>query len=331
MTVRERRRWARAGFAPARFAPALALLALTTPALAEAPAAAPAPAVAPDLRAAMEKADAGTPADLTALADSGRADAQYYAALMYLNGRGAPPDPARGCAYAQKASAARADAMFLVGQCRRRGVGGKPDPEAAKAAFSRAADMGFAAAKCALGQMLLDDPAQAARGVDLCRQGAQAGDVGAQLKLGDAYYAGKVVAKDRAEARRWYEMAARQGSPEASRKLGSMYAAGDGGKRDSKRAMELWRTAEKGGDPLTPILVADELFSQLTGGRTPGGGTYAFRGAIPVSDIEAIEDWYREAQQRDPRPETQKRAKTALAVLEGFRQGAQKAAEAGGR
>jgi TPR repeat protein len=268
----------------------LTMLALATPALGQTAASAPNPDVAPDLRAAMDKADAGTPADLVALADSGRADAQYYAGVMYLSGRGVPADLARGCGYVEKASATRADAMFLVGQCRARGVGARPDPQAAQVAFISAANLG---------------------------------DVRAQLKLGDAYSAGELGTKDPAVARRWYDMAAKQGSAEASRKLGSLYADGEGGDRDAKRAMELWLAAEKGGDPQAPILVADALFSQLTGGRAPGPGRYAFKGGIPVADIEVIETWYREAQARDPRPDIQERAKTALNVLAGFKKAAQ--------
>jgi hypothetical protein len=49
-----------------------------------------------------------------------------------------------------------------------------------------------------------------------------------------------------------------------------MYAKGDGGPKDTKKAMALWTAAEKAGDPLVAILVADQLFSNLTGGEHPG-------------------------------------------------------------
>ncbi|HVM98842.1 MAG TPA: tetratricopeptide repeat protein [Caulobacteraceae bacterium] len=304
---------------------ALAVIALSSPAWGQQPST-QAPVVAPDLRAAMEKADAGSPADLVALADSGRADAQYYAGVMFLSGRGGvPADAPRGCAYEEKASATRADAMLMAGRCYQSGVGGKRDAARAKAAFARAAEMGLPGAKCVLGQMLMAEPKEAARGVALCKEAALAGDADAQVRVGDAYFSGGAVTADRAEARKWYDMAAKHANPEASRKLGTMYAKGEGGRRDPKRAMELWLAAEKGGDPLVPILVADQMFSDLTGGRTPGPGKYAFRGGIPVNDIEVIEDWYREAQKRDPRPDTQKRAQMALTVLAGFKKAAQAA------
>jgi uncharacterized protein len=303
---------------------ALAMIAIVAPALAQTWSGAP--PITPDLRAAMDKADNGAPGDLAKLADAGRADAQYYAGVLYISGRGGvPADGRRGCAYEEKASASRADAMYLVGQCYQRGLGGKLDPVKAKAAFGRAAEMGLPIAKCALGQILMAEPPEANRGLALCKEAAQAGEADAQVKVGDAYYRGAAGPPDRAEARRWYDMAARQANPEAARKLGTMFAKGEGGNRDPKKAMELWLAAEKGGDPLVSILVGDQLFSDLTGGRTPAPGKYAFRGGIPVKDIEVIEDWYREAQKRDPRPETQQRAKLALHILAGFKSAAQAA------
>jgi len=297
---------------------ALAIAAMTLPALAQqwsGP-----PPVTPDLKAALDKADAGSPDALLALADSGRADAQYFAGVMFMFGRKTvPKDGPRGCAYEEKASATRADAMHLVGLCFRDGVGGVKDPEKAKAAFARAADMGFPQSKCALGQMLIAEPGQADRGVQLCKDSALAGDVDAQVLLGNLFLNGGPVKPDHAEARKWLAMAADRKNPEAARRLGEMYANGDGGPKDIKKAMELWQAAEAAGDPTVAILVADQLFSDLTGGRTPGAGKYAFRGGIPVNDINVTEDWYKEAQNRDPRPEVKQRAKTAIGVLEAFK------------
>jgi hypothetical protein len=215
--------------------------------------------------------------------------------------------------------------MHLVGLCYRDGVGGVRDAEKAKAAFTRAAEMGFANSRCALGSMLIAEPGQASRGLQLCKESALAGDVEAQVLLGAVYYDGGPVKPDHPEARKWFAMAADHKNRDAARRLGEMYAKGDGGRRDPKKAMELWQTAEAAGDPLAPILVADQLFSDLTGGRTPGAGKYAFRGGVPVKDIEVIEDWYREALNRDPRPEVKERARVALYTLATFKTAAQAA------
>lgn len=278
------------------------------------------PPLAPDLEDAMAKADAGDPGPLTALAESGRPDAQYYAGGVLLYGRGRiPADPARGCAYEEKASASNADAMLLVGVCYQNGLGGTKDAGQAKAAYARAAEMGSVAAKCALGEMLMAEPGQGAQGLQLCKEAAEAGDDDAQLAVGDAFFQGGPAPQDRKEARRWYEMAAQQKNPQAARKLGEMYASGDGGKKDVKKAVELWKTAEAAGDPMSSILVADQLFSDLTGGRKPGPGKYAFRGGVRVQDIELVEAWYQDALKRDPRPDVKQRAQYALTVLASFK------------
>jgi TPR repeat protein len=278
----------------------------------------------PQVQAALKQADAGDLKPLLKLADGGDHDAQYYAGVMYLFGRPSiPKDPAKGCAYEQKASAKRGDAMHLVGMCYQTGAGAAVDKAKAEAAYERAAAMGFTKSKCALGKMLMAEPKSAERGLKLCQEAGTAGDVEAQMAVGNAYFSGSGVKQDYASARKWYEMAAQQKNTDAARRLGQMYARGDGGRKDPKKAMELWTAAEKAGDPLVPILVADHLFSSITGGRTPGPGTYAFKGGVPTADLQVCEEWYQLALDRDPRPDVKERAKYALAILKGFKTGAQ--------
>lgn len=286
----------------------------------KAQAAAAAPVTSPEIQAALQAADAGDPAPLVKLADSGDADAQYYAGVMYIFGRGAiPKEPVRGCAYEEKASVRRADAMHLVGQCFQTGAGGGQDFAKAEAAYTRAVAMGSTRSKCVMGQMLMKQPQQGARGLALCREAAEAGDAAAQAAMGNAYFEGTGIKRDRAAARKWYAMAAKQNDTQAARRLGEMYANGDGGKKDTKKAVEVWTAAEKAGDPLVAILVADQLFSNLTGGKKPGPGTYAFQGAVPVSDFEIVEEWYKEARDGDPRPDIKARAIYALSILKSLK------------
>ena len=274
-----------------------------------------------ELKAALDKAAAGSPEALTVLADGGRADAQAYAGLLFVVGRGKiPADPPRGCAYAAKAADQRPDAMHLRARCLQYGLtGSAPDLKGAEAAYGRAIQMGYAKSKCGLGQMLMAETSTVDRGVALCKEAARAGDGDAQLVVGSAYLTGAVVARDPAEARRWYEMAAKQNPLMAARKLGQLYASGEGGKQDTKKALELWGQAEQAGDQAVCILVADQLFSDITGGRKPGPGTYAFKGGIPMADIEVVELWYQAALERDPRPEVKTRAEYALKVLQSFK------------
>ena len=268
----------------------------------------------------MDKADANMPADLIALADMGRTDGEFYAGVMLIYGRGSvAKDPMKGCAYEQKASASRADAMHLVGVCWQNGLNGARDTAKAEAAYQNAFHMGYSKSRCVLGQMLLTEPGQAERGIGLCKESAGAGEVEAQLAVGDAYFAGRGVMADHKEARRWYQMAADKKNPQALRRLGEMYASGDGGKKDTKKAVALWQDGEKAGDPLVCILVADQLFSDLTGGKKPTGGTYAFKNAVPVADLETVESWYQEAAKRDPRPDVKQRAQEALQVVQSLK------------
>jgi TPR repeat protein len=282
------------------------------------------PAISPDVKAAMDKASTGMPADLIALADMGRTDAEFYAAVMLIYGRqGVPAEPKKGCDYAAKASPSRADAMHLVGVCWQNGLTGSRDPAKAEAAYLNAVHMGFSKSRCMLGQMLLGEPGQGERGIAFCKESATAGEVDAQLAVADAYFSGSGVKVDHKEARRWYEMAADKKDPQALRKLGQMYAGGDGGKKDTKKAVALWQDAEKAGDPLVCILVADQLFSDLTGGKKPTGGTYQFKNAVPVGDLEAVESWYEAAAKRDPRPDVKQRAEQALQVVRGLKSAGQ--------
>lgn len=289
-------------------------------------AAAPAkgPPRSPQLEAAMQAALKGDTRPLLKMADGGDADAQYHAGELYLFGSSAvPKDPPRGCAYEQKASSIRADAMHLVGLCHQSGGFGAVDKAKAETAFMKASQMGFAKSKCTLGQMLMADQATRSRGLSLCKEAGNAGDIDAQMAVANAYFSGTAGGKpDHAQARRWYDMAAKQNSAQANRRLGEMYANGDGGKKDTKKALEHWTRAEKAGDPLVAILVADQMFSDMTGGRKPGAGTYAFKGGVPVEQIKVIKEWYQLAQARDPRPDVKERAKYALAILASLKTGA---------
>ncbi|HEY1927381.1 MAG TPA: tetratricopeptide repeat protein [Caulobacteraceae bacterium] len=301
----------------------LPLLAYAPAAIAAAPTSSHAwaePPVSPAVKAAMDKADAGHPAELIKLADAGRTDAQFFAGVMLIYGRNSVPrDPKKGCGYEEKASSSRADAMHLVGVCWQNGLTGAKDAAKAEAAYTRADQMGFPKSKCALGLMLMGEPGHGERGVGLCKQSANAGDVEAQLVVADAYFYGRGVKENHQEARKWYAMAADRKNPQALRRLGEMYAAGDGGKKDTKKAVALWEAAEKAGDPLVCILVADQLFSDLTGGKKPGGGTYAFKGGVPVGELDAVEAWYQEALQRDPRPDVKQRAERGIKVVQSLK------------
>ncbi|MBV8905090.1 MAG: sel1 repeat family protein, partial [Acidobacteriia bacterium] len=70
---------------------------------------------------------------------------------------------------------------------------------------------------------------------------AENGIVLAAAALGDIYYSGDGIARDYAEAEKWYRKAAEQGIASAEFGLGIMYDLGQGVPQDYKQAME-WYT-----------------------------------------------------------------------------------------
>ncbi len=95
------------------------------------------------------------------------------------------------------------------------------DFDTARDNWARLAACGDADAQVALGGLYLSGrgvPApDTARAVSLYRQAAEQGHAVAQLNLGDFYLRGIGVSRDKAEAYRWFTLAARQGRKWAAR------------------------------------------------------------------------------------------------------------------
>ncbi len=93
-------------------------------------------------------------------------------------------------------------------------------------------------------------------------QAAEQGDARAQHDLGNMYEAGRGVAQDFAEAKRWYGMAADQGDSSAQTNLGLMYVKGEGVPEDYVLAHMWWSlAASQGNETATNSLdiVADNM------------------------------------------------------------------------
>jgi len=82
----------------------------------------------------------------------------------------------------------------------------------------------------------------------LCLQLAEQGDANAQLFVGTLYAKGAGVARDDAEAARWFGKAAAQGQAEAQTRLGLAYASGDGVPHDPAEAVKWYRLAAEQGN-----------------------------------------------------------------------------------
>ena len=74
----------------------------------------------------------------------------------------------------------------------------------------------------------------------VCRK-AEMGIVNAQVLLGDMYSRGNGVARDDAEATRWYRLAVEQGHAGAQNSLGIMYDQGRGVAADAAEAVRWYR------------------------------------------------------------------------------------------
>ena len=85
---------------------------------------------------------------------------------------------------------------------------------------------------------------------------AEHGDADAQYRLGSAYYYGKRVRQDYAEAARWYREPADQGAAKAQYTLGYCYSQGQGVPQDYAEAVRWYRRAADQGDATREYAVA---------------------------------------------------------------------------
>ena len=120
-----------------------------------------------------------------------------------------------------------------------------------------------------------------AEAVKWYRKSAEQGDASAQYNLGVKYDNGRGVAKDEAEAVKWYRKAAEQGYADAQLNLGAMYYNGRGGLTEDKaKAAEWYKKAADQGEAIAQ--------SNL-------GIMYEYgQGGLPKDEAEAVK-WYRKA------------------------------------
>ena len=142
------------------------------------------------------------------------------------------------------------------------------------------------------GRGVAKDEAEAARWF---RKAADQGDDYGQTSLGLMFENGQGGAQDYAEAVRWYRKAADQGYSVAQANLGFMYERGRGVVRDDAQAVRWYRKA------------ADQGYAR---GQTNLGVMYEKGRGVAKDEAEAVR-WYREAADQG-----NQNAQTALARLE---------------
>lgn len=96
---------------------------------------------------------------------------------------------------------------------------------------------------------------------------AEGGSAQAQTALGEMYFSGRGVPKDRAEAATWLRKAAKQGHVSAQYALAQMYMHGEGVPRDSLQAYAWLERATNGAQGFTRNVFAqlrDDLAKTMT-------------------------------------------------------------------
>ncbi len=112
---------------------------------------------------------------------------------------------------------------------------------------------------------------------------AEAGDADSEYHLGLRYYNGEGVAKDFAEAVKWFHKAAEQGLAAAQGDLGRAYFRGDGVAKDFSEAVKWSRKA------------ADQGNSR---GQTSLGACYLNGAGVAKDEVEAVK-WFRKAAEQN--------------------------------
>ena len=108
----------------------------------------------------------------------------------------------------------------------------------------------------------------------LLRQKALAGDLGAQVELGDAYLAGSYFPRDFSEAVRWYKLASEAGSTEANATLARHYEVSL--KTDYALARSYHLKASLAGHVASQFSVAERYLSGINGFEQDDVEAYAW-------------------------------------------------------
>lgn len=125
--------------------------------------------------------------------------------------------------------------------------------------------------------------------IEDCRRAAEQGNPAAQFRLGSAYFSGTGVARDAAEAAKWYRKAAEQGHAEAQCELAFLYQCGDGLPEDAVEAAKWYRKAAEMGNTTAQIRLGIRYM----------GGSGIYKAGVSKDENEGLKWWKRAADQGD--------------------------------
>ena len=207
-------------------------------------------------------------------AEAGNAHAMYRLGNCYYRGSGVDADDTLAVAWYRKAAeAGNAGAMYELGNCYYYGWGVDADYTQAAEWYQKAVKAGSAYGKLAESELNrmrekgligrktqpldADELLRRAKAaytdknyqeaVRLFRLSADAGNTEAMYQLGDCYYCGIGVGKDKAQAAVWYRKGADAGNAKAMYELGYCYQHGMGVDKDYTQAAKWYQKAVRAG------------------------------------------------------------------------------------
>lgn len=239
-----------------------------------------------------------------------RTAAAMLGELLMMPNRAGKPDFALSCDYAEKAGR-HASALHNSATCYFLGKGRVRDRKRARELYGQAAEMGYAKAACAFGNMLINGdggPADASRGVELCRRAADTGLADAQTDYGGYLLIGQHVPKDAVRARHYLTLAADQGQGNAAFLLAQIYWRGDGTDRSIPQAAQRWIAAYERGRTDAAYWIGFAAMTVFVDGAKS-------KQPVPTPIIGQARKWLQIASREDPDAGRRKKAAEFLPLL----------------
>ncbi len=147
-----------------------------------------------------------------ASAKQGYTSSQYNLGLMYNKGEGVKPDYKKAIMYYEQAAQANfVRAQNNLGFIYYEGKVVPQDLDKAKFWFEKAANQGHLKSQLALATIYLSNRKNYPKGLELLKRALKTNNPEAQVLMGVLYYNGTVVSQDMNEAKRYFDMACKNG------------------------------------------------------------------------------------------------------------------------
>jgi len=184
-----------------------------------------------------------------------------------------------------------AEAQFLLGSIYCFGQGVAEDCKLGEKWLQKSASQGYVNAMFTLAARQLADqsPAVQKQGMALMNKAAEAGSADAAMFLGNAYFNGAGVERDRKAGMQWYMTAAERGHPLAQFRIGLAYLSGNGMVRDDSQGI-LWvnKAAEQNLPDALYVLGLSYINGEASLDRNYDRGMAMLRKAARLGNVQAL-------------------------------------------